>query len=118
MGNSLADFIIIGPRTSHYTPPKPRSGYLVILCTWVGAARKRIAKYTALYRCIVPDARILLVESSVGILTSAFARRQRMVKFGLAAAAVLETLAECEHRSPPYFEESLSGCLDCEEPNG
>ena len=104
MGNSLADFIIIGPRTSHYTPPKPRSGYLLILCTWLGAARKHIAKYTALYHCIVPDARILLVESSVGSITNTFARRQRMVKFTPAATAVLETLAECEHRSPPYFE--------------
>ena len=117
MENSLADFIIIGPRTSLYTPPKPRSGYLVILCTWLGAARKHIAKYTALYRCIAPNTRILLIESSVGILTSTFARRRRVVNFAPAAAAVLDTLAKCKHHSPPYFEEPLSGCLDCEEPS-
>lgn len=109
MASSLADFVLIGPLTFLYTPSEPTPGQLIILCTWLGAARKHIAKYTALYRCTAPNARILLIESSIGILTSAFVRRQRIIKFEPAASAVMETLAECEHRSPPYPGESVNG---------
>lgn len=115
MASSLADFIVIGPRTFLYTPPKPTSGQLIVLCTWLGAARKHIAKYTDLYRCIAPNARILLVESSMGILTSAFVHRQRVINFAPAAAAVLATLAECQRQSPPHPKESPNGRLDNEK---
>ena len=99
MATSLADFIVIGPRTFLYTPSKPRPGQLIILCTWLGAAHKHIAKYTALYRYVAPDARILLIESSVSILTSTIVSHQRITEFAPAAAAVLDTLAECQHLS-------------------
>ena len=115
MVSHLANFIVIGPQTFLYTPTKPTSGQLIILCTWLGAARKHIAKYIALYRCIAPSARILLIESSVGILGSTFVRRQRVVKYAPAAAAVLDTLAECEHHFPPYSEESSNVYLDAEK---
>lgn len=117
MASSLADFILIGPGTFLYTPPKPTPGQLIILCTWLGAARRHIAKYTALYRCIAPNARILLVESSVGILASAFVRPQRVIGFAPAAAAVLDTLAECEHRSSSHPKRSANGRLSDEMTN-
>lgn len=113
--SSLAGFVVIGPRTFLYTPPRPKSGQLIILCTWLGAARKHIAKYTALYRCMAPKSRILLIESSIGTLTSAFVRRQRVVKFAPAAAAVLNTLAECQRDSPPHPKESANGRFDDEK---
>ena len=115
MAISLADFIVIGPRTFLYTPPKPRPGQLIILCTWLGAARKHVAKYTALYHYVAPDARILLIESSVSILTSTIVRQKRITEFIPAAAAVMDTLAECEHRSSPYAKEPANGRLDHKE---
>ena len=115
MESHLADFIVIGPQTFLYTPHKPTSGQLIILCTWLGAARKHIAKYIALYRRVAPSARILLIESSVSILGSTFVRRQRIIQYTPAAAAVLDTLAECEHQIPAYSKELLDGCLDTEK---
>ena len=112
MVDSLADFIVIGPRTFLYTPPRPRPGQLIILCTWLGAARKHIAKYTAFYRSVAPDARILLIESSISILTSTIVSQQRITEFAPAAAAVSDTLTECEHRSSHYAKEPANGCLD------
>ena len=115
MATSLANFIVIGPRTFLYTPSKPRPGQLIILCTWLGAARKHIAKYTTLYRHVAPDARILLIESSVSILTSTVVSQQRIKEFAPAAAAVLDTLVECQHRSSHYPEEPANGRHDNQE---
>ena len=115
MATSLADFIVIGPRTSLYTPSKPRPGQLIILCTWLGAARKHIAKYTAFYRNVAPDARILLIESSVSILISSIISQQRITEFAPAAAAVLDALIECQHRSLHYLEEPANGWRDNED---
>ena len=115
MATSLADFVVIGPRTFLYTPPKPRPGQLIILCTWLGAARKHIAKYTALYRHVAPDARILLIESSVSILTSTIVSQRRMTEFAPAAAAVLDALAECGHRSSHSPENPVNGRRDNED---
>ena len=115
MASSLVDFIVIGPQTCLHTPPKPTSGQLIVLCTWLGAARKHISKYTAMYRCIAPGARILLIESSIGSLTSAFFRRRRGIEFAPAAAAVLATLAECQRQSPLHPKESSNGRLDDEK---
>ena len=112
MSSSLADFIALGPRTFLYTPPLPRSGQLIILCTWMGAARKHIAKYATLYRCVAPSARILLIESSVSALSNAFVRRQRARDFAAAAAAVKDTLAECEHRHPRHPTQTGEGSID------
>lgn len=116
MASSLAEFIPIGPQTFLYTPPKP-TGQLIILCTWLGAARKHVAKYTALYRSVAPNAQILLIESSVGNLLSFFVRHQRVTKFAPAAAAVLNSLAECRHYSRPHSKESEQGYLDDEKTN-
>lgn len=115
MASSFADFIFVGPRTCLYTPPKATPGHLIVLCTWLGAARKHIAKYIDLYRSIAPNARILLIESSVGNLTSALLHQQRVKMFAPAAAAVLDTLAECKDRSLPQPKAPPNGSLDEEK---
>ncbi|KAK4690206.1 hypothetical protein P7C71_g6524, partial [Lecanoromycetidae sp. Uapishka_2] len=94
MASPLDNFTHIGPRTSLYTPPKPVSGQLIIICTWLGAARKHIAKYTTLYRNIAPGARILLIESNVPILISSYEKQREVIK--PAVSAVLDTLSECD----------------------
>ena len=94
----LSDFISIGPRASIYTPPSPMSGELVIICTWLGAARKHVAKYTSLYQRVAPGARILLVESDVPILVSSYARQRDHIQ--CTASIVLDALAECGHYNP------------------
>lgn len=67
---SIPGFRHIGPRTSLYTPSTAVVGQLVIICTWLGASKKVIAKYVALYQLITPGAKILLIESNVPILVS------------------------------------------------
>ena len=99
MASLLNDFIKIGPRTSLFTPLNPTSGQLIIICTWLGAARKHISKYFALYRQIAPGARILLVESNVPILISSYVRQRNDIK--PAVSAVLDTLRECDIRTAP-----------------
>lgn len=76
----MNDFINIGPRTSLFTPQNPTSGQLVIICTWLGAARKHISKYIALYRKLASGARILLIESNVPILISSYVRQRDAIK--------------------------------------
>lgn len=94
MASLLKDFIKIGPRTSLFTPQKPTSGQLIILCTWLGAVRKHISKYVALYQKIAPGARILLIESNVPILISSYVRQRDAIK--PAVSAVLDTLTESD----------------------
>lgn len=102
MAPPLIDFIKVGPRTSLFTPKKPNSGHLIILCTWLGAARKHILKYITLYQILSPGDRILLVESNVPIITSSYARQRNAIK--PAVSAVLDTLAECDIGSAPSEE--------------
>ena len=99
MASLMNDFINIGPRTSLFTPQNPTSGQLVIICTWLGAARKHISKYIALYRKIASGARILLVESNVPILISSYVRQRDAIK--PAVSAVLDTLKECDIGTAP-----------------
>lgn len=97
MAAPSAAFIRIGPRTSLYTPSQPMSGQLIIICTWLGAARKHITKYTTLYQQVAPGARILLIESSVPILVSSYKRQRDAIN--PAVSAVLDTMAECGYHS-------------------
>lgn len=99
MASLMNDFINIGPRTSLFTPQNPTSGQLVIICTWLGAARKHISKYSALYRKIASGARILLIESNVPILISSYVRQRDAIK--PAISAVLDTLKECDIGTAP-----------------
>lgn len=98
MASSMTEFVKIGPRTSLFTPQKPASGQLIIICTWLGAARKHIVKYISLYQTIAPSARILLIESNVPILISSYVKQRREIE--PAVAAVLDTLTS---RSPTPF---------------
>lgn len=95
--SSQTGFLPLGPRISLYTPEQPTKGQLVIICTWLGAAPKHIAKYTTVYQRIAPGARILLVESAVPILVSSYARQRAAII--PAVSAVLATLAECSYPS-------------------
>ena len=78
------------PRTFIYTPPTALSGHLVILCTWLGAGRKHVAKYTTLYQRTAPSARILLIEADVSILISSYEKQRAAI--GPAAGVVLNAL--------------------------
>lgn len=92
----LQDFFRIGPRAHLFTPEgeKCQDGHLVIICTWLGAAHKHIAKYTALYRDIAPRTRILLIESDVQILVSSYAHQRRQIQ--KPVSVVLDIIAECK----------------------
>lgn len=92
-----SDFVSLGPRISLYTPTKPAKGQLIIICTWLGAAPKHIAKYVAVYQGVASRARILLIQSNVPILVSSYARQRDAIV--PAVSAVLETLAECSYPS-------------------
>ncbi|KAH7398513.1 indole-diterpene biosynthesis protein-like protein PaxU [Pyrenochaeta sp. MPI-SDFR-AT-0127] len=88
-------FSTLGPRMSLYIPPDPAPGQLVILCTWLGAGKKHIAKYTGGYREIAPHAKILLIESSVWNIASPYVRQRETIK--PAAQVVRTVLDECKH---------------------
>ena len=88
-----SEFVNIGPRTSLYTPAHPESGQLIIICTWLGAGRKHIAKFTDLHQKIAPESRILLIESNISILTSSYPHQRKVIQ--PAVSAVLDTLSEC-----------------------
>lgn len=60
------------------------------MCTWLGALRKHITKYTNLYQKIAPGARILLVESSIAIAMSTFGHQQKAIR--PAVSVVRDTL--------------------------
>ncbi|KAI9809558.1 MAG: hypothetical protein M1827_006793 [Pycnora praestabilis] len=99
MATLLADFVHIGHHTSLYTPPQPTNGELIIICSWLGAARKHIAKYTTLYQRIAPRARILLMETAIPIITSSYAQQRDQNK--AAVSAVVDALVTCGYQSPP-----------------
>ena len=97
----LDGFVCIGPRSYLHEPDtgKHCPGQLVIVCTWLGAARKHISKYTKLYERIAPEARVLLIESNVPILVSSYAHQRRQIQ--CAVSAVLDTLSECGYLHDP-----------------
>ncbi|KAF2844642.1 indole-diterpene biosynthesis protein-like protein PaxU [Plenodomus tracheiphilus IPT5] len=90
-------FDTLGPRMSLFTPQDPAPGQLIILCTWLGAGKKHIAKYTHGYRTIAPHAKILLIESSVWIIASPYTRQWEAIK--PAAEVVFAVLADCSNAS-------------------
>ena len=92
MSPYLDHFVHIGPRASLYSPVNATPGQIIIVCTWLGAAHRLISKYTALYQRIAPSARILLIESNVPILVSAYAYQRKQIQ--CAVSAVLDSLSE------------------------
>lgn len=76
----FAGFEHIGYKTWLYTPEKAAAGELVIICSWLGARPKYIAKYIALYQRIAPTARILVIESNIAILASPYQLQRDALK--------------------------------------
>jgi len=93
----LTNFIDVGPRTSVYTPSNPEQGQLIIICTWLGAGRKHIARYTTMYQKIAPRARLLLVQSAVPILVSSYAHQRRAIQ--PAVSITIDRLTECGQKT-------------------
>jgi hypothetical protein len=87
----------LGPRMSLFKPEDPAPGQLVVLCTWLGAGKKPIAKYAEGHRTIAPRARILLIESSVWNIASPYTRQWKAIE--PAAEVVLAVLADCSNAS-------------------
>jgi pimeloyl-ACP methyl ester carboxylesterase len=69
MASTTWDFDNIGNGISYFHQPEQKNSQngpsLVVLCTWMSAARKHISKYTQQYRQQYPNADILVVESGV-----------------------------------------------------
>jgi len=95
---STPAFSKLGPRQSLYTPPNPATGELIILCSWLGAAKKHVSKYISGYLTLAPRAKILLIESSVLILTSAYPTQWKAIQ--PSVSAVRAVLEECEYGTP------------------
>lgn len=65
---------------------------LVIMCSWMGAAKRHIAKYVAGYQKQLPDARILLIQSSLSQVTwQSNKHQQRQLA---PAVAVIRSMAK------------------------
>ncbi|KAI4635488.1 uncharacterized protein J4E87_000440 [Alternaria ethzedia] len=92
-------FSKLGPRISLYTPPSHTTGELIILCTWLGAARKHIDKYIAAYRTIAPNAKILLIQSDVTSVTSSYPAQHKAII--PAVEVVRSVLSDCTYTPSP-----------------
>lgn len=90
---ALNGFIELGANIQIFTPPNPEVGQLVILATWLGAADKHIAKYTALHQKLFPNARILLLKSIISTMITSYKKQEKDME--PAASAVHEILEEC-----------------------
>ena len=89
-----AGFATLSPTVSIYTPPSYQKGQLIILCTWMGAAEKHLAKYIRLHQEHRPNSKILHVRSTVPGLISSYAAQRKAMK--PAVLAVLAHLDECD----------------------
>jgi hypothetical protein len=72
--DTLEGFKVLSPSSSIYKPPpagkddesaEMSSPSMIVLCTWIGAGKKHIAKYTAEYRRRYPNTTPLVCETSV-----------------------------------------------------
>lgn len=73
--DGLDEFLKLQPNIFLYTPSEYQVSRLVILCTWLGAADKHIAKYTDIYLKNAPKAKIMLLKSVVGSMISSYPRQ-------------------------------------------
>ncbi|KAK8091430.1 hypothetical protein PG997_001791 [Apiospora hydei] len=77
---ALQGFVELSPNILLYTPSEHLVGHLIVLCTWMGAADKHIAKYADIYRQKAPGAKILLLKSAVGSMVSSYASQRRAMR--------------------------------------
>lgn len=89
-------FTPLAPQISLHTPPTHIPSHLIIICTWLGAHPKHIAKYTTTYSRFAPTARILLIESDLRSVTASYAWQRRHI---LPAVEVVQDVLATE-KSP------------------
>ncbi|KAI4941333.1 hypothetical protein J4E91_010778 [Alternaria rosae] len=99
-------FSKLGPRMSLYTPPSHATGELIILCTWLGAARKHIDKYISAYLTIAPNAKILLIQSDVTSVTSSYPNQRKDIM--PAVVVVRGVLSECTFPTTTVLSPTLT----------
>lgn len=98
------DFETLTDTVSYFRQPSKKTPLngpsLVVLCTWMSANRKHIAKYTQQYRQRYPDAELLVVESGVAdmVYRSKGTQRQRLL---LARDALISHITYPTPGHPP-----------------
>jgi len=104
-------FDSLGPKISLYTPPSHNPSELILLCTWLGAARKHVDKYASAYRLLAPNAQILLLQSDVRSITSSYPAQRLAI---LPAVHVVRSVLSASHSpssktSPKILIHTFSG---------
>lgn len=93
MATHLSNFSALSTSVSLYTPPDYETGNLIILCTWMGAADKHIAKYTDFHRAHFPTCKILLLRCTVPSLLLPYSAQRNQLK--AAVHTIRAVIAEC-----------------------
>ena len=93
----------IGIRTWLYTPENAHAGELIIICSWLGAMPRYIAKYISMHQRIAPRARILLIESNIRILASPYIYQRAAIQpaVGVVRDSMLLAATAFENPVPP-----------------
>jgi hypothetical protein len=94
---TVPDFKSLSSSILLHTPQNPATGQLVILATWMGGQPKHIAKYTALYIQLTPNARILLIKATLGSMLYPYPIQRRNIR--PAIFPILDVLDECGYKS-------------------
>lgn len=80
-------FVPLGSNSSHWKPTSTgeatlgsKEPQLVVLCSWMGAQPKHIAKYTTAYQKLLPQAEIVMIQSHILDMTyrSNYQQRQTL----------------------------------------
>ncbi|KAK6958412.1 hypothetical protein Daesc_001212 [Daldinia eschscholtzii] len=98
---ALQGFAKLGPSIFLYTPSEYKTGKLVVLCTWLGAADKHIDKYADIFRKVAPNSKILLLKSFVGSMISPYSKQEREMK--PAEHVVYHVLDQCSGTTKPQI---------------
>lgn len=91
------DFKSLSSSILLHTPQNPAPGQLIILATWMGGQPKHIAKYTALYKRLTPNARILLIKGTLESMLYPYPIQRRNIR--PAIPPILDVLDECGYKS-------------------
>jgi hypothetical protein len=116
MDNTRWDFESLTNTISYHRQPskKPsRNGpSLVILCTWMSANRKHIAKYTDQYRQQYPEADILVVESGVADMVYR-SKQSQQHRLRPASDILLSHLSSTAHERGAVLHMFSNGGAQC-----
>jgi hypothetical protein len=94
---TVSGFKPLSSSISLHTPQNPAKGQLVILATWMGGQPKHISKYTALYKQLTPNARILLIKCTLESMLYPYPIQRRNIR--PAIAPIYNVLNECGYAS-------------------